>query len=190
MQNNPGMENVAYLGGFIENCFVDVLKEKYSPPIAEAIKESKCYGQGIWKACAELESVYKRIRVPGNTYYEKNYNSQKGISNFGKWLLVQDSRCQKLRYENRQEFVGNSKSTQEPDIESFDLFAVEQRVLAYALGRVTGSRMTARDIARLPEFKCKVFWINRIMYSISDRTEGQLNMSDYIADSSVRKERK
>lgn len=177
-----GIERVAYLGGFIEERLVTMLKEKYAPALVNRVRKNATLDNNIWKICDETEKVFKAITVfPEHTYYDGGVeHGKKALSPFAEWLISQEIRCRTLELKNGKNKFWESEDLDITGYSSAEkLIAVELRILSYMLGHETGKAMTPKEIGNLPEFDCDYTWIERVIEEIKDTFEYNVDPSIY-----------
>lgn len=193
-KTNSGLVDIAYLGGFIEKCLVDELKEDYPMEIINRVMRNTTLDSSVYRICDEVSKVYKIITsYPNHVYSDIGKNKHgKRLSLFGNWLLDQDIRCKALKIKSNKKTFWEDEAIGEYEAECADsMIAVEEKVLSYMLGLETGKEMSPEEISKLPEFDCDVSWIERILSSIQNtfEVEDEFGLFDSFCDYFSRKDK-
>ncbi len=157
------MENLIYLGGFIEEVVKGYMYESYSDYIVDAVFDHIETGKGAWDALVSVSKansdyrVYKKRMCPVEEAYKPD-------PDFDEWHLDQSARVACERGENMQERFWSKWKISKKNKGALECLPVLcERVFFYYEGLDDGRPKGAEKIARLPEFMCPVCYIEEVL---------------------------
>lgn len=160
-----GFENLSGLGGFIKEQIEEEINELYPSIVISKTKKHCPLGPGFWDVADAVE-IAERETGFYTEYVIDEYGELDEIPDpeFEEWLVDQVARIEteKFRYEMGS-FWLDWELTKETKMVMTKLNALDERVLYLSSGVGNMEKLSALQIAELPEFSCSENYISKVM---------------------------
>lgn len=165
------LEQLVDYGGFIKEAAEEKVFEFYPPSVAINAEKYCPIGSGFCYVADAVEVAYFDLERYSDYYFdEESEPYEESNAEFVKWAINQVARIESEKYKSAKmdPFWKNWDLSRETRIALKKLNALDERVLYLSCGMGKADKLTAGEIAKLPEFSCDEAFIERVLETIED----------------------